>query len=71
MCLGGRGCGLGAVGACVLEMEQGVLVVVYALIDVGLAEKPYWFAGDVSKSIVKLSYAVEGQLLQTAQVQSQ
>ena len=52
-------------------MQQGVLVVVYALVDVGFTEEADLFAGDVSKGVVKFSYAAESQPLQTAQAQLQ
>ena len=55
MCFGGGGGGVDAVAMCVLEMQQCVLVVVYALVDVGFAEEADLFAGDVPEGVVELS----------------
>lgn len=52
---------MSVVGIGVLEVLQGVLVVLQALINVGLAEKADLFVGDVSEGVVELSDATECQ----------
>ena len=67
MCFGFGGCGLDRVDGVVLKMEEGDLVVFYALVDMGFAEEADLFAGDVSKGVVELSDAAESQPMKTAQ----
>lgn len=52
---------MSVVGIGVLEVLQGVLVTLQALIHVGFAEKADLFIGDVSEGVMELSDATECQ----------